>query len=541
MTGETLERTPNLTRTGALLIGLAAAVALIALSVINLDAQGAYYDELHQAPAAFSYLGKHSPIFNYSFLGIPGIPALNMPYTGAIKSHIYGLYLRLISPHFTIHSWRLFGIVFLAMGIFVFYQIAGASLQLTTAGIFGALLLTDASIILTNRHDLGPVSLALCFRLVLIALWISIELAKPDDWKYVVAGFVTGIAIFEKLSSVVLLAPLCLLLIASKKRSRRAWAASALGLLVGSLPLVLTNAGSYLRGKGFLSLSAVGAGRVDRLGIVEYAYQYLALGQGDLSRQEILGEFAAPFWKHAEALLMITTLLIIVLAAVRIRRQDRLIAIAGMMVAAYAAVGILVYALPGQTFVHHWILGSPFQYGAIALALAALAVQAERGSRETAIYGVACRVVVIALMAVRIPNMAALEMALASGKTSDRFHPAFTRLAEIAAVRSKESAFIAADWGTGTQVYCLADGQEDLIYEAFWSVEPRQSVLEIVRTTKKNTLYTVVTGMAPQFQEASTSIHLTLTNLPGWQEAAAESELTNLSPLRVRKFVRQGQ
>src|SRR5207247_468537 len=125
-----------LTRAGALFLGLAAAVALTALSVIHLEAQGAYYDELHQAPAAFNYLGKHPPMFSFSFRGIP---VLNMTYSGAIKSNIYGFYLKFISGHFTILSWRLFGIVFLAVGLFTFYQIAGVSLQLKTGALFGVL------------------------------------------------------------------------------------------------------------------------------------------------------------------------------------------------------------------------------------------------------------------------------------------------------------------------------------------------------------------------------------------------------------------
>src|SRR5215475_15227745 len=53
-----------LTRAYALYLGAAAAVILIALSARHLTAQGPHYDELHQAPASFEYLGHHSPIFD---------------------------------------------------------------------------------------------------------------------------------------------------------------------------------------------------------------------------------------------------------------------------------------------------------------------------------------------------------------------------------------------------------------------------------------------------------------------------------------------
>src|SRR5215472_1877039 len=55
-----------LSRANALYLGVAAAVILIALSARHLTSQGAHYDELHQAPASFEYLGHHSAIFDYA-------------------------------------------------------------------------------------------------------------------------------------------------------------------------------------------------------------------------------------------------------------------------------------------------------------------------------------------------------------------------------------------------------------------------------------------------------------------------------------------
>jgi hypothetical protein len=530
-----VDKHSNLTRAGSLCVGVAAAIVLAALSVINLESQGAHYDELHQAPAAFNYLGKQSPTFNYDF---HGIPILNMTYSGAIKSNIYGLYLKYVTPKFTIYSWRLLGIVFLAIGLIGFYQIAGVSLSVRNAVLFGALLLTDASIILTNRHDFGPVALALCFRLGFLAVWMSIELRKPASWKFFIAGSVVGIAIFEKLSSFVLLIPLCFLLLTVRRRTADVWIAAATGLLTGSLPLLLVNIGQYARGYGFISLSDLSAGPVDRLNVLGYAYEYLALGQGDMASRLILGEFSNPFWKQAEALFMGTMLLIIVVAGLRLRPLDRSMTLAALIVSAYVTIGIAVYMLPRITFVHHWILGTPFQYGAIALALAGFASSGQR-EKERLIYKVLFMAVVIALLAIRIPNTVGVEVSLASGKASQRFHPAYTRLGEIAAARSNDAAFIAADWGTATQVYCLGDGQADLIYEPFWDSEPIKTVVEIAATTRKNTLYTLTTGIAPEFRQASSSILLSMTTLADWQEVPVEKELLELPPIQVRKFVRR--
>ena len=58
---------------------------------IRLTSQGLQYDELHQAPGAFAYIGKTpNPLVS---LAIGGIPVMNMNYSAAIKTGLYGLYI----------------------------------------------------------------------------------------------------------------------------------------------------------------------------------------------------------------------------------------------------------------------------------------------------------------------------------------------------------------------------------------------------------------------------------------------------------------
>jgi hypothetical protein len=533
-----LPKDPKLTRIQSLYLGLAAAVVFTVMASIHLDGQGVYYDELHQAPAAFDYLGKHAPVFNYSF---HGIPILNMSYSGAIKSNVYGLYLKYVDPHFTVYSWRFVGIVFVAIGVFGFYQIAGVSLPRATAVLFAALLLTDASVLLTTRHDWGPTALALCFRLAFLAVWLSIQLSEPSGFKHFAAGFLVGAAIFEKLSAVVLLTPFCILLFMSRRRAPRAWIAGVLGLLAGSLPLLLVNIGSYARAHSLISLSGLSMERA-RAGapdLLAYAYQYLALAQGGMARQLILGDSPVPFWAQTEAALTLLVLVTIAVAAFRSRSTNRLMALAGVMAVAYVVVGISVFLLPRDTFVHHWILGTPFQYAAIALALPAFANPAEHGTRGRAVYRVAFVAAVAALLAIRLPDIVAVEKSLVSGRASTLFDPAFTRLAEIAAERSTDAAFISADWGTATQVYCAGNGRDDLVYEPFWNNDPAKAVLEIAQTTKKDNLYLLVTGIAPQFEQASASAVRSMVNSPNWHEVPVENEFAGLAPIQIRKFTRR--
>src|SRR5262245_46027825 len=92
-------------------LSLLPAVIFLWLATVRLDAQGLYYDELHQAAGAFTYLG--SPPEYFALFPIHGSPLFNMPYSGAIKTAIYGLYLRLVKPEFSVMSWRLIGILFM--------------------------------------------------------------------------------------------------------------------------------------------------------------------------------------------------------------------------------------------------------------------------------------------------------------------------------------------------------------------------------------------------------------------------------------------
>ena len=122
-------------------LGLAAlaVLALISLTGLRLESQGVFYDELHQAPAAFRYIGSHPFMFTWPHRGIP---LLNMTYVGAIKSNVYGLYLRYVNPHFTIATWRFLGIAFVAIGLFVFVVVAGRLLPLDAAILFLFLFLS---------------------------------------------------------------------------------------------------------------------------------------------------------------------------------------------------------------------------------------------------------------------------------------------------------------------------------------------------------------------------------------------------------------
>src|SRR5262249_19330240 len=158
----------------------------ICLSTVRIDAQGLYYDELHQATSAFAYLGSPDrffasvtvgdlipPLLTLSRLG--SIPLFNMSYSGAIKSTVYGLYLRFVTPQFGVISWRLTGILTVALGLMAFVLLARRSVSTAALTVIVALLITDITVIFCTRHDWGPVALALMLRLILIGVWLRGE------------------------------------------------------------------------------------------------------------------------------------------------------------------------------------------------------------------------------------------------------------------------------------------------------------------------------------------------------------------------------
>jgi len=492
-----------------------------------------YYDEVHQAPASFFYIGEHPALFVYPVFGIP---ALNMPYSGAIKSAVYGAYLRLFGAHFTVFSWRLLGPLFVSVGLLCFYRFAAVQLPIASCLVFLALFLTDTSAILMTRHDWGPVALSMGFRLAFIGLWISLE-NSPTPLKVAAVGTIMGISLFEKLSAVVLLLPFLILLWSLRGRLSGVFRLGAIGFGIGSLPLILVNLASLRRGTGFISLADVKPVRPFNVQeAFEYARSYLELGQGAGVRDFILGESAS--WTTTESVLILI-LLSLVFLGVWQRSSNSWIRLGGYFAASYFLVGIAVFMLPQVTSVHHWILSTPFQYAAVACALAGCLERAREILRPGVLYRIALAVSATALIAIRTPNIVGLESAFAAGKTSTQFHPDFNRVAILASGRSNQAVFVASDWGTATQIYCAANGKAGSVYELFWSSEPAKDTLKLMKETTKPNIYVVSTGLVPRFAAASASILETMSSAPDWQEVPVEKEFAELHEIKVRRFARR--
>jgi hypothetical protein len=266
-------------------------------------------------------------------------------------------------------------------------------------------------------------------------------------------------------------------------------------------------------------------------GSIEFLYQYFALGHGERVSAFILGDGAHPFWPQAEAVLMMFLVGSVLFLAIRYGRRNPPLALAGRMVLAYVLAAVLLFLLPEATNIHHWIQGTPFQYAGISLALMSLGDRPK--TRAVLLIAVA------SLVLVRLPNVISAESALIQGRFSGAFDPTYTRLGEIAAEKSKDAAFIAANWGTATQLYCLGNGADDLVYQPFWSSNPAESTRLTLSQMRKTVVYIIVSGKVAVPDEAAASVMKAVETSSDWKEEPAETDLANLPQMHIRKFVRR--
>ena len=523
-------------------MSIAAAAVFYFAAAPNLTQQGLYYDELHQAAGAFAYIGESPTLFSIG--SVAGLPVLNTAYSGAIKTGIFGIWLRLSQRPFTVRTWRLLGIGLAAVGLGVFVFFGRPCLGNLPCLLFVLLVTSDATVLLATRHDWGPVALALALRLTFLGFWLAGFQANGGSSASVgnsaALGFIVGIALFEKLSSVVLMVPLLLIVVTrhSPSRARHLLAAGA-GVFAGSLPLLLANLGSLVQRGMLISLDQIGEVADRSLPLSELFVRYLDLSRGAEVQSFILGRELSQA-AFLSLTLAVTALVATGVLALVLRRTNAAFPRSLTMLLAYLGIAPALHLLPANTWVHHWVLGTPFQYLAFALVVAGIlgALPSLAGRRRVG--AVATLAVLTVVLLARVPQTIAVEGALLRGETSRAWHPSLTELGRFAADRSREALFLASDWGVATQIYCLSQGRPDVVEEVFWRSTGSHRLEEILDRSGKNTFYLVRTEPPARIRpENSLRIEEDVSGLAAWIEVPAEPEAQALEVIRVRKFVRR--
>jgi hypothetical protein len=441
-------------RAAALAIAGGAAAGFVLLATPRLEAQGLYYDELHQAPASFLRLGK--PAYLFAPVRWRQFPLLTMPYSGAVKSVLYGEWMRVTGHGFTIWTWRMFGILLAASGLLAFLALSGRMLGATGSVLFSALFLGDTTLLLTSRHDWGPTAMALCLRLLWLGVWLRAEERQEyDGASLFLLGATPTFLVYEKLSNAAFLVPLALAVAFTPRlRTRRSWLWLAGGLLAGLAPLAAVNALDH-----WISWRAAGAEHGGRLPLLEYAGALLSVGSGAQVRSWLLGVETPDAIRCGEVLLVGAGLSASVIGGAAGLRSAR--ARAGLLCAAsYAGAGIATWLMP-QTWLHHWVGATPLQYAALALAVGGAEPEASGGSdaRRAPAKGVAPAVVLlVAIAAVRLGPLWDTERALLQGAASPTWSLSYTRVAQYVVDHREEAAFVLADWGFATAIHALSNG-----------------------------------------------------------------------------------
>ena len=543
-----LSRLPG-KRAYALALGLAAAVSYLAMTTRHLDGVGLYYDEVNQAPAAFAYVG-HQPTM-FSALSIGALPLMNASYIGALKSGIYGLYMRTSGRPFTVFSWRMTGILLVACGLVAFSLASASRLSLPSLALFFALLLTDVGILLTTRHDYGPAALCLLFRLLILSLWLhawrdgSSGRAVAHPLHAAGLGCLLGVALFEKATAVVLLpALLVYMFLGPSRRLRSHWAALGLGLAVGAVPLILSNSISFIRGGGLISFYPIAKpwrGLASSDEMFSFLRDYLSLGQGRYAAWWILDLPSGKALADLEAVIL-TGLLGLTLYDAFLRKDrgapvDRL---AGTMAVSYLATGAALLLLPYRTEFHHQLLGTPFQYIALALCWS----EGRSPVRTGLTAGITVkRLLLLLLVLLRLPAVARMQRAITDERAGVTWDRSFTALARFAARQADRAVFVAADWGFATQIYCMAQAKENLVFEPYREYSGPADLGPILKAAAdKKEIYILSRKFRPPLNPSNTE-RLTddLLALKGWRRAKEVVDPQDSRAICVIKLVRRAE
>ena len=516
----------------ALIATTIASLLFLGMATYRLEEPGLYYDEVHQAVGAFAWVGRPTSMF--SILPIASKPTFNMPYSGAIKTTMYGLYLRVSGHRFTIVGWRMVGILFTAIGIGIFLLLSSQQLSPPAQWLFVALILSDVNLLLQSRHDWGPVTLAFGLRMLFLGLWLRWFQSHMSPLRCALLGSVVGVAIFEKLSSVVLLGPLSVVVLSARGVGWPSRAAgAALGVGIGMAPVLIANL-YWLTHEG--TLLALISTTPPIQSVIDFSGSFLALGNGGVERRFMFTSAWIPWLEWVEGLSMAGLIVAAPVWAWRRGPRHQEARIAAIAIVSYAMIAIALRWLPAATTDNHWIIGTPFQYLGIAVTAASMLPLDQRRappSRTPVVFGA----LVVVMLAARMPVMAMTMEAIHHRRYTPSWHPSVNTGVQFAASRGDATAIVAADWGTATQVFCLANGRADFVFEPFWDYRGPESLSPIL-DGKREVVVALLRPRTNVRPEATERILADMAALDDWSEISLDASVQELPAIEIRVYRR---
>jgi hypothetical protein len=312
------------------------------------------------------------------------------------------------------------------------------------------------------------------------------------------------------------------------------------GGLTGAAPLIAVNVASLARDGGLISLESFAApGPWTKPSFPTFVLDYVNLARGAEVQSLILGQSISQstFGKALPGLLLLC------LAAVNVglRKRSSAFARSNLLLGCYFAVGCALYLLPNFTWAHHWIVGTPFQYLAIALSAEALWRMATPTTWAARVIRPAFFLTLLCWMLAQGAGLWTIEAALLRGDASQLWHPSFGELGRFAGERRGRAFFIVASWGLGSQIASLGQGEQGLVDELFWDYRGPEDVANLAEAHRGRDLYVVarsfaIPSLSPEIEEPRERILADMATLGGWVEEPVEPEMARLSGITVRKF-----
>lgn len=392
------------------------ALALLILPALVLISRfGVQQDEALFAPGIYGRIQIESRWHN--------LPVMLMSYVGALKSWIYAPWFALWAP--SAISLRLPAVAMASGAVVLFWLILRRAVGRVEAAAGALLFATDASFLLTTTFDWGPVALQLL--LTAAAAWSLVT--RRFGW----AGFLLGLALWNKAIFLWFLAPAAVLLPAV--RPRRRLLPLALGLAAGALPLLWYNATHgwrTLRENGSLS--------------AQYLTYRAGVARDTMDGSALLGYLVpdepSPWPRRsAQAVAMPAAMAILLW-----RRRQWRIAVAASFYA--VAVWLFMCLSGGGWSAHHVVLLWPIPQLLLALAIG------EGFAWQPRLAVAALGVLVISNLAVTARY---LDLVLRYGPTLAWTDAVYPLAEKLSAAGARED--VAVDWGISHPLLLLSGGR----------------------------------------------------------------------------------
>jgi hypothetical protein len=188
--------------------------------------------------------------------------------------------------------------------------------------------------------------------------------------------------------------------------------------------------------------------------------------------------------------------------------------------------------------VHHWIIGTPFQYTAISFAaVGILCMYSTKRIRSYALR-MCFTSLVILIMISRLFGLVSVEKSFLRREAAIDWDPSLSYIGYFASNKAGDAVFIAAGWGVATQIYCLSNGKRKLVYEPFYNYEGVSQLKGIIEKSGKKIIY--ILKKRPEkkvFVNNTAQILKDVKLIEELKEVPVDNEIAQLKAVESKKYL----